>query len=173
MFQNVNVAKSAPFALLTIYQKILVSPQSFLNCPHFGKLREIRRPFFDLNNEKWNPQISQRITRKSLNLPPKTMNHANSAQFLLNPTNPCSPTVPQPFFSANLTKFAQFANTQSERREINQFRTNSSTSYILYFQTLVRQDPIPCLRELREFRNLKFKFAKMPLLISLHNILTL
>ena len=37
MFQNVNVAKSAPFALLTIYQKkknkkkkkIIVSPQSF------------------------------------------------------------------------------------------------------------------------------------------------
>ena len=27
----------------------------------------------------------------------QTMNHAKSAQFLLNPTNPCSPTVPQPF----------------------------------------------------------------------------
>ena len=81
----------------------------------------------------------------------------------------CTPT----FFTANLAKFAQFANTQSERRELNQFRTNSSTSYILYFQTLVRQDPTPCLRELREFRNLKLKFAKMSLLISLHNILTL
>ena len=42
-----------------------------------------------------------------------------------------------------------------------------------YFQTLVRQDPTPCLRKLREFRNLKLKFTKMPLLISLHNILTL
>ena len=56
MFQDINVAKSAPFALLTKYQKkILVSPQSFQNCPHFGKLREIRRPFLDLNNEKWKP----------------------------------------------------------------------------------------------------------------------
>ena len=29
----------------------------------------------------------------------QTMNHAKSVQFLLNPTNPCSPTVPQPFYS--------------------------------------------------------------------------
>ena len=61
MFQNVNVAKSAPFVLLTIYQKSLYPPKVFKNCPHFGKLREIRRPFFDLNNEKWNPPISQQI----------------------------------------------------------------------------------------------------------------
>ena len=62
MFQDVNVAKSTPFALLT-YQKSLYPPQSFQNCPHFGKLRENRRPFFNLNNEKWNPQISQQIVR--------------------------------------------------------------------------------------------------------------
>ena len=40
MFQDINVAKSAPFALLTKYQKILVSPQSFQNRPHFDKLCE-------------------------------------------------------------------------------------------------------------------------------------
>ena len=122
MFQNVNVVKSAPFALLTIYQKSLYPPQ-VLKLPHFSKLHEIRRPFFDLNNEKWNPPISQQIVRKSLNSPPSTMNHAKSTQFLLNPTNPCSPTAPN-LFTANLVKFAQFANTQSERREINKFRTN-------------------------------------------------
>ena len=66
MFQNVNVAKSAPFALLTIYQKSLYPPK-FLKLPHSGKLRKIRRPFFDLNNDKWNPPISQQIARKSLN----------------------------------------------------------------------------------------------------------
>ena len=99
MFQDVNVAKSAPFALLTEYQKSLYPPQSFQNCPHFGKLREIRRPFFDLNNEKWNPQISQQIARKSFKSPPPTMNHAKSVRFSLNPTNPCSLTVPQPFYS--------------------------------------------------------------------------
>ena len=79
MFQDINVAKSAPFALLTKYQKILVSPQSFQNCPHFGKLREIRRPFLDLNNEKWKPQISQQIARNSRNLPMTTANDAKSA----------------------------------------------------------------------------------------------
>ena len=98
MFQNVNVAKSAPFALLTIYQKSLYPPK-LLKLPLFGKLREIRQPFFDLNNDKWNPPISEQIARKSLNSPPSTMNYAKSAQFLSNPTNPCSPTVPQPFYS--------------------------------------------------------------------------
>ena len=62
----------------------------------------------------------------------QTMNHAKSVQFLLNPTNPCSPTVLQPF-TANLAKFAQFANTQSERREINQLRTNLNKSSIFIF----------------------------------------
>ena len=33
MFQNVNVAKSAPFALLTIYQKSLYSPKVFKIAP--------------------------------------------------------------------------------------------------------------------------------------------
>ena len=79
MFQDINVAKSAPFALLTKYQKILVSPQSFQNCPHFGKLREIRRPFLDLNNEKWKPQISQQIALNLLNSPTTTANDAKSA----------------------------------------------------------------------------------------------
>ena len=71
MFQDINVAKSAPFTLLTKYQKSLYPPKVFKIAPHFGKLREIRRPFFDLNNEKWNPPISQQIARKSLNSPPK------------------------------------------------------------------------------------------------------
>ena len=79
MFQDINVAKSAPFALLTKIPKILVSPQSFQNCPYFGKLRKIRRPFFDLNNEKWKPQISQQIARNSRNSPTTTANDAKSA----------------------------------------------------------------------------------------------
>ena len=33
MFQHINVAKSAPFALLTIYQKSMYPPQSSLKCP--------------------------------------------------------------------------------------------------------------------------------------------
>ena len=80
----------------------------------------------------------------------------------------CTPT-----FTANIAKFAQFADTWCESREINQIRTNFNKSSIFLFKTLVRQDPAPCLHELRESRSLKLRFAKPPLLYSLHNILTL
>ena len=33
MFQDINVVKSAPFALLTIYQKSLYPPQKFSKLP--------------------------------------------------------------------------------------------------------------------------------------------
>ena len=62
------------------------------------------------------------------------MNHAKSARFSLNPTTPCSLTVPQ-LFTANLAKFAQFANTQSESPEINELRTNFNQSSILFLDT--------------------------------------
>ena len=61
------------------HQKSLYPPKVFKTAPHFGKLREIRRPFFDLNTEKWNPLNSQRIARKLLNSPPLAMNHAKFA----------------------------------------------------------------------------------------------
>ena len=70
MFQNVNVAKSAPFALLIIYQKSLYPPK-VLKLPPFRQITRNSLTIFDLNNEKWNPPISQQIARKSLNSPPK------------------------------------------------------------------------------------------------------
>ena len=79
MFQDINVAKSAPFALLTKCQKSLYPPKVFKIAPPFGKLREIRQPFLDLNNEKWKPQISQQIARNSLNSPTTMANDAKSA----------------------------------------------------------------------------------------------
>ena len=51
------------------------------------------------------------------------MNHVKSVRFSLNPTTPCSLTVPQPFYSKS-PEIHQFANTQSESREINELRTN-------------------------------------------------
>ena len=114
--------------------KILVSPQSFWNCPHFGKLREICRPFFDLNNEKWNPQIPQRIARKSLNSPPPSNESCEIRAILVKSYQSLLPICTPTFFTANLAKFAQFANTQSERCEINQFRTNLNKSSILIFR---------------------------------------
>ena len=78
MFQDMNVAKSAPSTLLTIYQKSMYPPK-VVKSPHFGKLHEIRRPFFDLDHENWKPQVSQQIVQSSLNLPITTANHAKSA----------------------------------------------------------------------------------------------
>ena len=74
-------------------------PPKFLKLPAFWQITRNSPTIFHFNNEKWNPQISQRIARKSLNLPPPAMNHAKFARFSLNPTNPCSLTVPQPFYS--------------------------------------------------------------------------
>ena len=64
-----NDAKSAPFAHIPYVENPCIPPK-ISKSHNFGKSREIRLPFFDLNNEKWNPLNSQRITRKSLNSPP-------------------------------------------------------------------------------------------------------
>ena len=91
MFQNVNVAKSAPFALLIIYQKSLYPPK-VLKLPPFWQIMQNSPTIFRFKQREMEP--SQQIARKSLNSPPSTMNHAKSTQFLLNHINPCSPTVP-------------------------------------------------------------------------------
>ena len=122
MFQDINVAKSAPSALLAIYQKSMYPPK-VVKKPPFGKLREIRRPFLDLDHENWKPQISQQIAGNLLNSPITTVNHVKFARFLLISTNSLLLSVPQ-LFTANLAKSAQFANTWHESREINQLRTN-------------------------------------------------
>ena len=70
-------------------------PPKVVKSPRFGKLHEIRRPFFDLDHEKWKPQVSQQIVRNSLNSPTNTANHAKSAQFTLISKIPCSLSVTQ------------------------------------------------------------------------------
>ena len=59
--------------------KIHVSPLSSQKAHIFGKLREIRQPFFDLDYRKWKSQISQRIAQNLLNSPTLTANHAKLA----------------------------------------------------------------------------------------------
>ena len=67
MFQNMNVAKSAPFALLTIYPKIHVYPQSSLKPP----FRQIMQN---------SPTIFQFAPWKTT-FPKSTANAAKSAPF--------------------------------------------------------------------------------------------
>ena len=93
-----NDAKSAPFAH-TPYVKNPCIPPKISKNHNLGKLREIRLPFFDLNNEKWNPLNSQRITRKSLNSPPPVSNHAKFAQFLQKSHQSLLPNCTPIFFS--------------------------------------------------------------------------
>ena len=96
MFQNVNVAKSAPFALLTIYQKSLYPPKVF-KLPPFRQITRNSPTIFRFEQREMEPSNFTANHAKIAQFAAQTMNHAKSAQFLLNPTNPCSPTVPQPF----------------------------------------------------------------------------
>ena len=53
-----NDAKYAPFTHMVKTKNPCIPPK-YSKGPRFGKLREIRRPFFDLDHEKWKPQILQ------------------------------------------------------------------------------------------------------------------
>ena len=93
-------------------------PPKVSKSPHFGKLRETRRPFFNLDHEKWKPQILQRIVQNS---PTNTANHVKLAQFMLISKIPCSLSKTA-IFTANHAKSTQFANPYSESCGISQIR---------------------------------------------------
>ena len=111
-----NDAKSAPFAHIP-YVKNPCIPPKISKSHSFGKLREIRLPFFDLNNEKWNPLNSQRITRKSLNSPPPVMNHAKFARFLKKSHQSLLPNCTPTFCS-------KFREIRSLRKDSERFTRN-------------------------------------------------
>ena len=98
MFQNVNVAKSAPFALLTIYQKSLYPPKVFKLLP-FRQITQNSLTIFQFEQREMEPSNFTANHARIAQFAAQTMNHAKSTQFLLNPTNPCSPTVPRRFYS--------------------------------------------------------------------------
>ena len=90
--------KSTPFALLT-YQKSLYPPKVFLKLPPFRQITRNSPTIFRSQQREMEPSNFTANCAKIAQFATQTMNHAKSAQFLLNPTNPCSPTVPQPFYS--------------------------------------------------------------------------
>ena len=53
-----NDAKYTPFTHMVKTKNPCIPPK-YSKGPRFGKLCEIRRPFFDLDHEKWKPQILQ------------------------------------------------------------------------------------------------------------------
>ena len=67
MFQNVNVAKSAPFALLTIYEKSLYPPKVF-KLPPFWQITRNSPTIFRFEQREMEPSNF-------------TANHAKIAQF--------------------------------------------------------------------------------------------
>ena len=77
-----NDAKSAPFAYMVKAKNPCIPPK-LSKSSHFGKLREIHRPFFNLDHEKWKPQILQQNTQNPPNSPILTANHAKLAKFTL------------------------------------------------------------------------------------------
>ena len=79
MFQDINVAKSAPFALLTIYQKSLYPTKNIQSAPILANYAKFANHFLYLDHEKWKPQISQQIARNLLNSPITMANDAKSA----------------------------------------------------------------------------------------------
>ena len=105
MFQNVNVAKSAQFALLTIYQKSLYPPK-VLKLPPFRQITQNSPTIFRFKQREMEPsnftancaKIAQFATLNNELREFHTILVKSYQSLLPN----CTPT----FFTANLTKFA-------------------------------------------------------------------
>ena len=103
-------------------QKIHVSPQNSQKAHVLANYMQIRRPFFDLDHEKWKPQILQRIAQNPLNSPTHTANHVKLVQFMLISKIPCSLSKTA-IFTMNYAKSIPFASPYSESCGISQIRT--------------------------------------------------
>ena len=133
MFQNVNVAKSAPFALLTIYQNPCIPPK-FLKLPPFRQITQNSPTIFRFEQREMEPSNFTANCAKTAQFATLSNKSREIRAILVKSYQSLLPICTPTFFTANLAKFAQFANTQSERREINQFRTNLNKSSILIFR---------------------------------------
>ena len=89
------------FALLTKYQKSLYPPKVFKIAPPLWQITRNSPTIFRFEQREMEPSNFTANCAKIAQFAAQTMNHVKSAQFLLKPTNPCSPTVPQPFLQQN------------------------------------------------------------------------
>ena len=74
-------------------------PPKFLKLPAFWQTTRNSPTIFRFQQREMEPSNFTANCTKIAQFAAQTMNHTKSVQFLLNPTNPCSPTVPQPFYS--------------------------------------------------------------------------
>ena len=158
MFQNVNATNSALFALLSKYQQSVYPPKVLKMAPPFLQITRNSPTIFRFEQREMEPSKF-------------TANYVKIAQF-------ATPSHESREFCAILVKFYKSLLPNCTPTFYSKIPRNSLTSQrfraidaklpishqfqqISYFifQTLVRQDSAPCLCELREFRNLKLKFA--------------
>ena len=66
MFQDVNVAKSAPFAPLTIYQKSLYPPQNIQNAPISANYAKFADHFFIRTTRNGNLKFHSKLRKVRL-----------------------------------------------------------------------------------------------------------
>ena len=130
MFQDINVAKSAPFALLTISQKSMYSPKVFKRPP----FRQITRNLPTISLFGPRGMETSNFTANCTKLAQFANHHGEPREIhviIANFYHSLLLKVPQ-LFTANLAKSAQFANTWCESREITQLRTNFNKSSIFF-----------------------------------------
>ena len=108
-----NDVKSAPFAHIPYVENPCIPPK-ISKSHNFGKSREIRPPFFEIKQREMEPsKFTANYAKIAHFATPSHESHEIRAILEKNPTNPCSPTVPQ-LFAVNSAKFAHFAKIQSD-----------------------------------------------------------
>ena len=95
MFQNVNVAKSAPIRAINYIPKILVSPQSFQNCPPLWQITRNSPTIFRFKQRKMEPSNFTANCVKIAQFATPNNESREIHAILVNHTNPCSPTFLQ------------------------------------------------------------------------------
>ena len=171
MFQNVNVAKSAPFVLLTIYQKSLYPPK-VLKLPPFWQItqnsptifrfeqREMEHSNFTANCVK----IAQFATLNNESREIRAILVKSYQSLLPN----CSPTFLQQISRNSLNSQILRANDA----KLTNFAL-ISTNLLFYFTDSRKTGSSTLLARITRIPQPSVEIRKTPLLNSLHNILTL